>query len=163
MPLSALWQRWRTRLPTLVHLPALLAGCAAPPPKPTVVQASLQAAGGLNPDRRERASPITLRIYELKTGAAFGRADFFSLWDGEGATLGADLVARDELQLRPGESRTLQRTLQPDTRELGVVAAFRDLERAQWRATHTVVPNQTQAVTIQLEARSVRILPAAAR
>ncbi|MCB1945044.1 MAG: type VI secretion system lipoprotein TssJ, partial [Thauera sp.] len=79
------------------------------------------------------------------------------------ATLGADLVARDELQLRPGETRTLQRTLQPDTREIGVVAAFRDLERAQWRATHVVVPNQTQAVTIQLEARAVRILPAATR
>ena len=103
------------------------------------------------------------RIYELKTDAAFGRADFFSLWDGESATLGADLVARDELQLRPGETRTLQRTLQPDTREIGVVAAFRDLERAQWRAPHVVVPNQTQAVTIQLEARAVRILPAATR
>jgi type VI secretion system protein VasD len=36
-----------------------------------------------------------------------------------------------------------------------VVAAFRDLERARWRAFVAVAPNKTNVVTINLDAISV--------
>lgn len=141
----------------LVVFIALVAGCGAAPPKPTIVQGSVEAAGDINPDRRNRASPVTVRIYELKTVAVFERADFFSLWDGEAGTLAADLLGRDEIQLLPGEHKQFERTLQPDTRHVAVVAAFRDLERAQWRASTTVIPNRTQTLTISLGPRSVSV------
>jgi type VI secretion system protein VasD len=136
---------------------ALLAGCGAAPPKPTIIDAVISVSPGLNPDSRGRASPIVVRIFELKTLAAFNGADFFSLWDRERETLAAELVARDELQLRPGEQTKFERTLQPDTRHVAVIAAFRDLERAQWRGAISVVPNQKQPIIIKLEARSVTI------
>ena len=126
-------------------------------PKPTVVQASLNASESLNPDIRGRASPVVVRILELKSLAAFQRGDFFSLWDRESETLGAELVSRDEILMRPGEQRQLKRTLQPDTRHLAVIAAFRDLERAQWRGAVAVLPNQTQPITIKLDATSVSV------
>lgn len=140
---------------------AALAGCGSskppPPPPPTVLQAALSAASGVNPDGRGRASPVVVRVFELKTLAAFEGADFFSLWDREKETLGADLVAREELQLRPGEQRSLERTLAPETRHVGVIAAYRDLERAKWRVAYGVVAHRTQAVTVLLDARSVSI------
>lgn len=136
---------------------ALLAGCGAAPPKPTVIKAAVAGAADLNPDGRGRASPIVVRIFELKTLAAFNGADFFSLWDRERETLAAELVARDELQLRPGEQRTFERTLQPETGYVAVIAAFRDLERAQWRAAVAIVPHRTQPIVIKLEARSVTL------
>jgi type VI secretion system protein VasD len=112
---------------------------------------------GVNPDARGRASPVVVRLLELKTLAAFESADFFSLFDRDKDTLGAELVAREELQLQPGEKKTLQRSLPPETKYLGVVAAFRDLERARWRASIPVMPNQTTPLTIKVEPRAVSI------
>jgi type VI secretion system protein VasD len=141
----------------MLLLATLLAACGAAPPKPTIVQGSVEAGADINPDRRNRASPVTVRIYELKTVAVFERADFFSVWDGEAETLGGDLLGRDEIQLVPGERRQFERTLQPDTRHVAVVAAFRDLERAQWRASTVVIPNRTQTLTISLGTKSVSV------
>jgi type VI secretion system protein VasD len=135
----------------------LLSACASPPPKPTVIMASVNAAADVNPDRKERASPVIVRLFELKTVAAFDSADFFSLWDRESQSLGGELVAREELHLRPGEHRTFERTLQPETQYVAVVAAFRDLEHAQWRGSLAVVPHEKQTITIRLESRAIII------
>jgi type VI secretion system protein VasD len=136
---------------------SLLSACGASPPQPTIIAAAVDATGDLNPDSRGRASPVVLRLFELKTVAAFNSADFFSLWDRESETLGAELVAREEFQLRPGERTSFERTLQADTAHVAVIAAFRDLERAQWRAAVTVVPHRKQALAIRLDARSVTL------
>lgn len=117
-------------------VPWLLAGCASPPPPPPPprkVPLEIIATPDINPDIRERASPLTVRVFALKTPASFGAADFFSLYEKEAATLGADVVLREEMVLRPGESRNLTWTVSPDFKFVGVLAAFRDLERAQWR------------------------------
>lgn len=146
------------RLPQLVLLLILaaLAGCASAP-KPTVVKAMLNAHSSVNPDARNRPSPITVRIYGLKSRAVFDSADFFSLYDKDKETLGADLLDKEEFQLMPGENRSFEKQLSPETRYLGVVAAFRDLERAQWRTAVSIVPNQVSTIQIKLERNSVTI------
>lgn len=138
---------------------ALLAGCASapPPPKPTIITATLDATAGVNPDAKGRASPIVVRVFELKSVAAFNNADFFSLWDRERETLSAEMLGRDEFQLRPGEQKKFERTLQPDTRYVGVIAAFRDLERSNWRSSSAILLNQKQPVGIMLGAREVSV------
>lgn len=136
-----------------------LAGCAgAPkPPPPTVIQLSLAVGSDANPDSRGRASPVIVRLFELKSRAAFDSADFFSLYEKDQSTLGSEMVAREEFQLKPMEMRQIERTLQPDTRHIGVVAAFRDLERAIWRSATVVPLNKTSAVQLRIEGRSITI------
>ena len=105
----------------------ILAGCAKPPPPPPPprkLPIEVVAAPDINPDLRDRASPLTLRVLGLKAQAAFTSADFFSLFDKETATLGADLLLREEMVLRPGESRRFVWTLPGDFRFVGVVAAL---------------------------------------
>ncbi len=138
---------------------ALVFGCASPPPppKPTIIQASVNVGAYVNPDSGGRASPIVIRFYELKTLAAFNAADFFSLWDKDRETLGADLVAREEFQMRPGEQKNFDRTLQAETRHVAVIAAFRDLDRARWRGAVGVLANQTSPVRIWVEGRNITI------
>ena len=120
----------------------LLAGCAAlmacstPPPKPQPVNLKLNitASADVNPDAQNRPSPVVIRIYQLKDDAAFKGADFFALYDKEEATLAAALVSRVEFELAPGEKKTVDYSVSPDTRFIGVVAAYRDIRNAQWRA-----------------------------
>src|SRR6516225_1133771 len=92
--------QWRWAACCMLVLGALVAGCAAPPPpKPVVTQVSLTltAAADANPDARGRASPLAVRVYVLKTPGAFQSTDFFTLYDKDVATLGADLIQREEV------------------------------------------------------------------
>lgn len=133
----------------------LAAGCASAPP-PTIVRVTVSAEPGVNPDARNRPSPVAVRVYELKSLAAFDSADFFSLYEKEQATLGGDLSSKEEMLLRPGESRTFEKTLQPGSRFIAVVAGFREVERSRWRASATVPPNKMTPVLVQVGARDVR-------
>jgi type VI secretion system protein VasD len=133
----------------LVGLGLTLVGCAASPPTPPVpprivepsnLVITIAARPDVNPDIRGRASPLSLRLFELKSEAAFQTADFFALYDRDQATLGGDMLARDDLIIRPGETQTITRKANADTRLLGVIAAFRDLEHSVWRTSVAVPP-----------------------
>lgn len=144
-----------TSLPTSARVAvlavALVAGCASGPPKPTVVGGTVQAAANVNPSVSKRPSPLLVRIYELKSGTAFGSADFVSLYQGDQAVLGSEMVSRDEFVLNPGDSRKFQKLAAPETHFIGVFAAYRDLDRAKWRSLVAVQPNQTQAILIRAD------------
>ena len=109
-----------------------LTACAS---KPVVSQIKLSVAAGsdVNPDARSRPSPITVRVYALKSAAAFEAADFFSLFEKDAAILGADMVQREELLMRPGDSKPLEMKLPPEAKVLAVFAALkaRDPEGAE--------------------------------
>ena len=128
----------------------LLTACAAkPPPPPASVAGSIQASAQINPSASKRPSPLLIRIYELKSAATFNAADFMSLYQRDQAELGGDLLAKEEFVLNPGETKTFAKTLGADTRFLGIVAAYRDLEHAKWRTAVAVLPNQPQKVTVK--------------
>jgi len=147
--------RARVRLLAWAGLAAALgaSGCAGapPPPKPTVVVATLQATASANPDARKRASPLVVRIYELKSSAAFEAADFLSLYERDQATLAAEMGAREEFTLRPGDSKPWEKTVGPDVRFIGVIGAFRDIERARWKAIVPVKASARNVVTIRAD------------
>ena len=126
-------------------------------PKPTLVKANITANSSLNPDAKGRSSPVVVRYFELKSLAAFNDADFFSLVERDRKTLGADLVASEEFLLKPGETLALDRTLDPAVTHIGVVAAFRDLEHAQWRVSFPVPSQRTSKLTIRLDDRRISI------
>lgn len=136
---------------------AWLAGCAgAPkPPPPTLVLASLQASASVNPDIHKRPSPVVVRVYELKSAAAFEAADFVSLFEKDQATLAAELVGREEFVLRPGETRPWDKTVDAQTQFIGIMAAFRDLERARWKTVVPVTPNVRNVITVRADAITV--------
>ena len=136
---------------SLLGAALLGAGCggAPKPPPPTTVNGAIQASPQLNPSVNQRPSPLLLRVYELKSPAAFGSADFMALYQSDQATLAADLVARDEFMLNPGENRPYKKTLGADTKFIGVIGAYRNLEKSTWRAVVPVIPNKPQTLTIR--------------
>lgn len=125
-------------------------------PKPTVVNGSITASAQLNPSVTKRPSPLLVRVYELKSTDAFNSADFISLYQRDQAELGTELVAREEMTLQPGESRTInKKTLSADTRFIAVFGAYRDLEHARWRAVVPVQQGKQQNVVITADELAV--------
>jgi type VI secretion system protein VasD len=137
--------------------PAPVAAQPPAPPKPSVAELSFVIDANVNPDSSGRPSPVIVRIYELKSLTAFNRADFFSLYERDREQLGPDLVNRDELPLLPGGKPQAITTLRSDTRYLGIIAAFRDIERARWRASTPIFVNQTTRMEIKLDGNEVAI------
>jgi type VI secretion system protein VasD len=136
------------KLVAAVGVALALAACAGPP-KPAQVAGTIQASELVNPSSSKRPSPLLLRVYELKTAAAFNSADFMSLYQRDKVELGADLLGKDEFVLAPGESKTFAKTLALETRFLGIVAAYRDVEHARWRSIVAVQPGQMHKLVIR--------------
>jgi type VI secretion system protein VasD len=137
-----------------IALGTLLAGCASAP-KPAEITGTIKASANVNPSVSKRPSPLLVRVYELKTATAFNNADFVSLYQRDQAELGAEMVGRDEVILNPGETRPLNKTTSPDTRFIGVLGAYRDLDHAKWRSVVAVQPGQKQRLLISAEELSI--------
>jgi type VI secretion system protein VasD len=131
------------------------------PPPDTAAQATrvalhLVADPGLNPGAMGHPTPVRVRLYELRNTAHFLSADYFALVDRAQASLGADLIDQDEVLITPGEQRQVSRELDTQTRHIGLVVGYRDIDQAQWRTLLTVAPRLANAFLINLDARRVR-------
>lgn len=141
------------------------------PREQTRLDITITAEAGVNPDDKGRAAPILVRIYELKSEGSFESADYFSLSGNDKALIGSDLLVRDEFILRPGDVKTLRRKSHPDLTAIGVVAGYRELAQADWRAVQkvdpapeaawyrSVVPANKLRLQIDLQAKGIRLTP----
>jgi type VI secretion system protein VasD len=128
-----------------------------PPPEPTHVVLEFEAGGDINPDSEGRASPLVLRIYQMKSYSAFEDADFFSLYEKDDQVIGSDLVDKQEILLKPNEKRTVFFEATDDTRIVGLLGIFRDYEKGQWKATTAVQKNKTNVINIFVSGANLMI------
>ena len=115
----------------------LLFACASDP-KPRAIDGGIYTSSDLNPDNNKRPSPVVLRIYQLRGKDKFNNTDFFSLYDNAEAVLAKELVNMEEKELLPGARYQYEVDLDPETMFVGVIAAFRDIDNAQWRSIDQV-------------------------
>ncbi|CAH0187220.1 MULTISPECIES: type VI secretion system lipoprotein TssJ [Pseudomonas] len=144
----------------------LLTACANDTAKPqaaaeaeadtAAVELHFHAIAGLNPGANGQAAPVRVRIFELKNAATFSRSDYFALADRAQSTLGLDLLDQDEVMVQPGQQLSLQRDLDPSTRQIGLLVGYRELDRAQWRTVINVPPRQYSEYQISLDVHAVR-------
>ncbi|MVW73962.1 type VI secretion system lipoprotein TssJ [Pseudomonas xionganensis] len=151
-----------SRLTLLALLAAVLGltGCAALSPYSEMTKLDLTLAGSeaLNPDLHGRPSPIVLRLIELKHPVAFENADFFSLYQRPKEALAPDMVVQEELELRPGETRELKLSVQPGSRYVGVLAAYRDLPESHWRLVIPLQEQQRNRSELRLDAQGIQTI-----
>ncbi|MHC8369308.1 type VI secretion system lipoprotein TssJ [Pseudomonas sp. MDT1-85] len=136
----------------------LLAGCSSLSPYSTVTKLNLKltASDQLNPDLNGRPSPIVVRLLELKHPVTFENADFFSLYERAKESLVPDLVASEELELRPGETIELKLSVEEGSRYVGVLAAYRDLPETKWRYTVQITPLEVTVADLTLDQAGIR-------
>ncbi len=102
-----------------------LAACAHGVPERPRVEFTLVAAPGLT-----RA--LAVRVYQLVATEHFLAAPPPALLGHEQATLGTDDLGMEEILLRPGETRHLQRTWREQAKYVGVAVLF-DAPASLWR------------------------------
>lgn len=123
----------------------------------TSIEATIEASQDINPDYEGNPSPLVVRLYELKSPTAFNNAGFFALYDSDAAELGDDMQGREEWDFAPGDKVTIERDLQPETRWVGVMGAYRDIENTAWRAVAEMDEGSSNDVIIALGRTGISI------
>ncbi len=139
-----------------------VAGCSGPPPPPppTVAKLTIEASPGANATADGRGAPTIVRVYQLAATSAFDKAEFFRLLNADAATLGPDLVKKDEYLLAPGTSKIETMTLPDRVQAIGVFAAYRQFQDRAWRVTVPLPPNKTTPVVLSVGAGGLAAGPA---
>lgn len=133
-----------------------LAGCGAlPPPKPSTVKVTIIASPNINPTPSGQAAPIIIRIYTLKSDLVFMQSDFQSLFTNDAQTLGTDLIAKREFFMVPGTKQAYDDQMPKEAAFLGVIAAFRDIDTARWRALAPIEPRSANALNVEITRQAV--------
>ena len=126
-------------------------------PPDAVARLTLIAMDDVNPNVAGVPSPIMVIFYELAEPQGFEGAEFSQLFYDDGSTLGTDVRARVEYRVEPGQIVRTNRVLDPDTRHLGFVAGYREIERAEWRILSEVEPFSTREHVLVVGARSLSL------
>ncbi len=139
------------------------AGCAkpkppAPPPEPTLLRLSVVASDDVNPDIKGRASPISVRIYELKSVSGFSGASFMELYEKDKDVLAADMQSREVVQLAPkGDKSFPEKEVKADTTHLAAFAGYRDWQHARWSAVTAIPARKISKVAVRVDKLGVSL------
>jgi len=131
-------------------------GCASKE-KVYLSTTSIQSAAMLNPNIDNQSSPVDLTLYQLTTKDKFLQADFNPLYTQATTALGKTLLDTQDLMVRPKQSVTLKYTLLPETQFIGAVAAYRSLDKSQWRTVIKVPNKKNIRLTVTLGTLAVHL------
>jgi len=137
-----------------------LSGCSKPPPAPplaTVYSLQISATGDANPTPQGQGAPVAIRVYQLSARSAFEGAEFYQLYHADAATLGADLVKKDEFLLIPITDRSFTVTPDASVHAIGVFAAYADFQHAVWRATADLPAHQMTKITVTADRSGLKL------
>ncbi|HET9389310.1 MAG TPA: type VI secretion system lipoprotein TssJ [Steroidobacteraceae bacterium] len=123
----------------------------------TTLELTVVGGPALNPNSEGRPSPVVVRIFDLAAVGAFQAADYAGLFDHPGDALKREVLAQEELVLRPGDILERSRSLAPQVQALGIAAGFRDLEHAVWRLAVPLKAGRRNFVLIDLDRDTVRL------
>lgn len=137
---------------------ALLAGCAAPPP-PAVLDLAVIGGADQNPSPSGAPTAVKVFLYQLAATGKFETADVFALTERAQATLGADLLAAEDLVVAPSETKTINKEVKIGTTALGAVVFFRDIDHATWRLVGKVAKNGPSAMNLTIKGLVATLAP----
>jgi len=108
----------------------------------TDLQIDFLVDADINPDELGRASPLFIRMYQLKTNKMMKKASFIEIFERDKEVLGADMVSVHKLKrFKPGESRTEHFVLDEKTYYVALFAEFLEFKESKFKLIIPVVAN----------------------
>lgn len=136
----------------LAYLAVVVSGCAvANYVVDPYTNIRFEAKDNVNPDASGRSSPLVLRVYELRSAEAFESAGFFDLYDEPEGVLDRDLLSQSEIVLRPGIVRLHEMTVDKKAEYIGIIAAFQNIEEAEWKLVLDASPKGYKDINILID------------
>lgn len=115
----------------------------------------------INPDESGKASPLFIRMYELKTSKSMKRADFIDIYERDKELLGEDLVAVHKLKrFKPGENRTEHYVLDKKANYVAYYAEFLNFKDSKYKVIVPVVANNVfqSTATVRVTKNEIIVL-----
>lgn len=109
-------------------LSILLVACSSP-----AIHVQFTSSSFINPDFKNRALPVLIRIYQLSQSDAFNEGTFHQLWRNDEQILGSTLIKRQELMVNPNSTTTIKLIPDKNAHYIGVIALYRNPKHSQWR------------------------------
>jgi type VI secretion system protein VasD len=112
----------------------------------------------INPDDLGNASPLFVRMYELKSTTLMQKADFLDIYENDKKVLGADLIKAHKLKrFAPGENRSEKFVLDEKTGYVALYGEFNNFSNAKFKLIFPVVANNVfrNNVTVQISGDSL--------
>lgn len=144
------------KLTSCILLILFIFGCSSQK-KAVSLDAKFQTAAGINPDIKQNPSPINVVIYQLKSASRFQNADFFSLYNNASKALGEDLLETTEAEIKPKAALKKNYALFPETKYIGIVAAYRDIDNANWRRLVELPKKKKVSIGVDLSVSDVYV------
>ncbi|MGQ8776526.1 type VI secretion system lipoprotein TssJ [Serratia sp. NA_112.1] len=101
---------------------------------------TLQSSDDINPNEKGRPNPVQVTLYQLKQSDIFIMSDYFALQNMDGADFSSSVDKVESYILAPGEKREVTLNIKDGMNAIGVVTAYRDITKAQWRVIY-MIPN----------------------
>lgn len=100
--------------------------------KPESIKIALLASSDVNLNTHNRPSPLGIYIYELKTPDTFDNSDYYSIINNTNVEFSQQSNKLYQAILMPGEKRNIEIKPGKSSVALGVVAAYRNINSADW-------------------------------
>ncbi|EOC0000494.1 type VI secretion system lipoprotein TssJ [Cronobacter turicensis] len=125
----------------------MISACRSAPPddNENKVALTLVAGANMNPNVRGVASPLKVFVYALTHDEAFLDAGYLTITGSPDPELKKEMHPLWEGILRPGETKHITVAVDNTTHALGIVAAYRDIQKAQWSETYQLTEKQPPA------------------
>ena len=127
----------------------------------TDLKIEFRVEADINPDEAGLASPLFIRMYELKAEKIIKKADFIDIFERDMEVLGADLVDMHKLKpFKPGEDRSEQFVLNQKTKYVGLYAEFLDFKESKYKLIIPVVTNNVfkNSATIRVSGNEMELI-----
>ena len=137
-------QRWLTMMFLVISAGALSACQSSPTNKQLShaesVNVTFIADNNMNKNDMDEASPLQIRVYQLKQQQAFLTSDFITLTENQDVELSNQVTLIYDTLLSPGETREQVIETPDDISALGFVSAYRDISNADWKVIYRLPP-----------------------
>ncbi|WP_340611479.1 type VI secretion system lipoprotein TssJ [Xenorhabdus bharatensis] len=126
------------------------------------VHLDFQVREGSNLNDNGIALSTMVRLYQLKDRRAFDLIEYQNIFTDDMNTIQSDVLSEKDLQLRPGESYSLDMPLEKGAQYVAVVAMFHspDLTKNNWQI---VIPKTAlepdKARQVELKNQAIYLLP----
>lgn len=96
------------------------------------IKVTLFASSDINPNIENKPAPLGIYIYGLKTPDTFDNSDYYSIANNSDNEFSQQSSKLYQAILLPGEKRSIEINPEQSSVALGVVAAYRDINHADW-------------------------------